>query len=170
MCGWSEPIQIEEFMNQFENGARESCLSLAWLDCLFCGLWAAASRTATSPQKRRASQGKRVNWFVSEWMKWNEMNKFNVWNGMKNLNLWMTMEWNEWTPPQAAQGQRGKPTTTPIQLSLWRSWMELLAEGLVLAALAFSLSGWLWAVAPPIAPLKGEDESRQSSPLISFLY
>ena len=32
-------------------------------------------------------------------MKWNEMNKLIWWNEMKSINLWMTMEWNQSTPP-----------------------------------------------------------------------
>ena len=58
LISWSEPIQIEEFMNQFENGARESQQPNVFS---FGGLRAAAAALLRKEEKTRADKPKGAN-------------------------------------------------------------------------------------------------------------
>ena len=73
--------------------------------------------------KKLVFYGGRAPFIMSEWMEWNGKPR------KKTLFFFAGvsgMKWNERSTKQ--QQLRGKPTTTPIHLSLWRRWMELLAE------------------------------------------
>ena len=104
--------------------------SLLW-GVMGCGSsHSSAQRREQKEKPNEFNEGWRMRLWV-KWMKWNEMNKFNVWNEMKNLNLWMTMEWNEWTPHQGrkpAAASQGSKQLNNHQTRV-ASWAQRLIGG-----------------------------------------
>ena len=122
LISWSEPIQIEEFMNQFENGARESQQPNVFS---FGGLRAAAA--ARQPAKREDERAALVC-ELSDEMEWSEF--ICEWNEKKWTNQWTPMEWNQSTPhqgrqpPAASQQLNNSPSLLAGALRPSKEWMN----------------------------------------------
>ena len=190
--GWVdwEWIEIEGHCGpkRIENGKEMKILiwiSLEWtmkrgaaLFVWFLGQWAlfggvkgGSSRTATSPQRRRAAkEAKKWSWKQRLWVEWTKWRMNFIFVLMESMKVkWMKgMRVNE-TPPQGAK-------RSAASLSLFLSLL-LARWSAIKKREEREESGWvgllfecgLWAAAAAIAPLK-EDERRQATHPSTFFY